>query len=236
MKSLVLSLLLITAVWAQAPAQTAVPVSQEPSHHLVIENQYTRAYQVEVPGGKATLLHRHDHDYVFVVLGDAHISNEAVGRPPADQQVKDGDVNFVTGPLTHVARNVGQTPFRNVTIEVLRKTTKRICGPGAGTCAGGSGSVEHHGGYSWTTLLETDAVKVTKQEIGAGGLVPRHEHQSGHMVVALSDLHLKNEVSGRGTFDIRQKAGDVVWVQGGSEHAMTNVGKEPARFVVLEFR
>ncbi len=230
MKSL-LALLLIFA--AQTPAPKEVPVNQEPMHHLVLENQYTRVYQVEVPAGQATLLHRHDHDYVFVVFGDSHISNEVLGRPSVDQRLKDGEVNFAPGGFAHVARNLGSAPFRNVTIEVLRKTTQRTCGPGTDAlCPAGSDASNLH---TWTTVLETDAVKVTREEIGPRGMIAKHRHERDHMVVALDDLHLKSDVTGKGGADVQQKAGDVAWIKGGFEHTLSNVGSGPARFLVLEF-
>ncbi len=219
------TLFILLLLAAQAPVSQEVPVSQEPKHHLVLENQYTRVYQVEVPAGQATLLHRHDHDYVYVVLGDARISNEVAGRPPVEQQVKDGDVNFAPGGFAHIARNVGPTPFRNVTIEVLRKSISvSRSGSGGGT-----------DGYSWGTVLTTDAVMVTRNDLRPGGLILKHRHDSDHMVVALNDLQLKNDITGKGALDIRQKAGDVVWIKGGFEHTLTNIGPEPARFLVLEF-
>jgi quercetin dioxygenase-like cupin family protein len=221
------TLFILLLLAAQAPAPQEVPVGREPKHHLVLENQYTRVYQVEVPAGEATLLHRHDHDYVYVVLGDAYIRNEVAGRPPVDQQVKDGDVNFAPGGFAHVARNLGSTPFRNVTIEVLRKSHSSAIGS-ADTPSTGSSFIR-------AIVVNTDAVEATKAEIAPGGSTPLHRHDTDHMVVAISDLHLKNNITGKGTFDIQEKAGDVVWVKGGFEHTLTNVGPRPARFLALEF-
>lgn len=221
MKSLLFILAAFVAA-TQAPASKEVPVAQEPSHHLVLENQYTRTYQVEVPPGKATLLHRHDHDYIFVVLGDAHISNEVLGQPPRDQQVKDGDVNAARGGFAHVARNLGTTPFRNVTIELLRDNRKNPCGR---VGPNGTSGAE----------LVCDFASVEREQIAPGAALAEHRHDRNHLVVALNELHLKNEVVGKGSSDIVQKPGDVLWVEGGFEHTLTNLGKEPARFIVVEF-
>ncbi len=221
MNLLAFSLLLVPVAWAQVPAEKAVPVSREPSHHLVFENQYTRAYRVEVPVGKATLMHRHDHDYIFVVLGDAHISNEPLGKPAVDQELKDGDVKFARGPLTHVARNLGETPFRNVTIEVLRKSNNF-----AQHALG-----EASDAVSAMPIVESDAVKVTRYEIAAGRAIGHEDRDC--LLVAIGDLHLRNGAKGSSASELAQKPGDVVWTKLGG---VTNTGKRPARFVVLEFR
>ncbi len=225
MEILLVLVLVLTVAAAQKPVPKEVPVAEEPSHHLVLENQYTRAYKVEVAPGKATLLHRHDHDYIFVAIGDADISNEVLGKPPVEQKLKDGDVNFAPGGFAHVARNLASTPFRNVTIEVLRKSNAPYAGPLRG-----------HAVSKEEVVVDLDAVTATRDELAPGAVTPPHVHDTDHMIIAISDLHLKNEVTGKGSFDVQQKAGDVVWVKGGFEHILTNVGKQPARFVVLEFR
>lgn len=227
---LALSFLLAPVLWTQAPAPKEVPVSEEPSHQLVLENQYTRTYRVEVAPGKATLLHRHDNDYVFVALGDAHISNEVLGRPPVDQGLKDGDVNFAAGGFAHVARNVSQRPFQNVTIEILRKSNKRICGfSDVPRCPIGS-----HDGYAAETILETDAVKVTEEQLAPGSMLPNR--LADHMMVALTNVDLKNEAAGQGGPEIIQNVGEVRWVKAASEQGFKNVVKAPAKFLVVEFR
>jgi len=99
----------------------AVPISQEHHHHLILSNSYVQVYEVEVPPHESTLLHQHDYDYVYVVFGDADITNAVEGRPAVNSHLVDGTVNFVKGPLSHVARNNGDTPFRNITISLLHK-------------------------------------------------------------------------------------------------------------------
>ncbi len=221
---------LILLLLAAQTLPKEVPVSQEPSHHLVLENQYTRTYQVEVAPGASTLLHRHDHDYLFVVIGDAHISNEVAGKPAVEQKLKNGDVKFASGGFAHVARNLASTPFRTVTIEVLRKTSK-VVAP-----FGDAFFHEHltHDMVSGSTLLgETDVVRVWGVGLGERSRV--HRSRAPHLIVALKDLHLKDEMPGKPSTDIQMKPGDVHWAAAG-QHTLTNVGPEGASFVIVEFR
>ena len=68
-----------------AQTTTEVEITSEPSHHPVLENEYIRVFKVEVARHASTLMHRHRHDYVFVTLGDAHVSKrsrrQAAGGP-----------------------------------------------------------------------------------------------------------------------------------------------------------
>jgi len=72
-----------------AQTATEVEITAEPSHHLALENEYVRVFKVEVPAHAATLMHRHRHDYVYVTLGDAHLSNEVEGKPPVEVKLAD---------------------------------------------------------------------------------------------------------------------------------------------------
>jgi hypothetical protein len=79
-RALLLVLLLISFLAAQTA--TEVEITAEPSHHLALENEFIRVFKVEVAPHASTLMHRHRHDYVFVTLGDAHVSNEVEGKLP----------------------------------------------------------------------------------------------------------------------------------------------------------
>lgn len=125
MKLILSSTLLLLAFSASAQAQVPVPLAHgnmpgEPHHHLKIENEYVRAYYVEVPPHEATQLHQHDNDYIYVSLGPSDVMNAPLNKPEVHLQLKDGETHFTRGGFAHVARNLGDTPFRNVTIELLK--------------------------------------------------------------------------------------------------------------------
>src|SRR5437899_5963230 len=118
MKRALLLFLLIPFLVAQTT--TEVEITSEPANHFALENEYIRVFKVEVAPHASTLMHRHRHDYVFVTLGDAHVANEVEGKPPGDLKLSDGETRFVPGNFAHVARNLSDLPFRNVTIELMQ--------------------------------------------------------------------------------------------------------------------
>jgi quercetin dioxygenase-like cupin family protein len=229
MKRLLLFFLLIPFLAAQSA--TEVEITSEPSHHLAIENEYVRAFKVEVAPQASTLMHQHRHDYVFVTLGDAHISNEVEGKPPADVKLADGDTRFAAGNFAHIAKNLSDQPFRNVTIELMQDEKLRQTPShwpeesGEKTFAGGRSKI----------LFVKDGVRVSEVNLEPGAVVPSHHHNGPHLLVALSDLDLRSDVEGVGPMPGKFKPGDVKWVPGGFTHTLTNVGKSPARLVTVEF-
>src|SRR5580704_10904561 len=104
---------------AQAPEAHAAKLPGEPHHHLRIDNEFVRAYYVEVAPHDETQLHQHDHDYIYVSLGPADVVNAVFNRPEVHLFLKDGETRFTRGGFAHVARNLSDAPFRNITIELL---------------------------------------------------------------------------------------------------------------------
>jgi quercetin dioxygenase-like cupin family protein len=220
--------LLAFPVLAAAPE---VEVTAEPSHHLALENEYLRVFKVEVAPGTATLMHRHGHDYVFVTLGNSHVSNEPEGKAPVELNLADGETRFVPGNFAHIARNLAETPFRNVTIEIMQDEKMRA---ETSSWPEESGEKTFAGGRS-KILFVKDGVRVSEVNLDAGATLPSHHHNGPHLLVAVSDLDVRSDVEGMGPMPGKFRAGDIKWLPGGYTHTLTNTGGHAARFVTVEF-
>ena len=226
---LLLSLLLTTIALAQT---SEVEITAEPHHHLAIENEYVRAFKVEVAPHDQTLMHRHRHDYVYVTLGAAEVENDVAGKPPATLKLQLGDTRFLPGDFAHIAKNLANVPFRNVTIELLQDEKAHKTPPPKWDEERGLHILE---GGTQDILFVKDGVRVTDIQLQPGASIPRHRHVGPHLVVSLTDYELRSDVAGKGSKTVQQKAGDVSWVPGGFTHVLTNSGKQSARFITLEF-
>ena len=229
MKRILFLLLLIPFVLAQTA--TEVEITAEPSHHLVLENETVRVFKVEVAAQSATLMHRHRHDYFSVSLGDAHISNEVEGKTPVDVKLSDGETRFAAGNFAHIARDLSDKPFRNVTIEILQDDKSHQA---ASRWPEESREKTFQGGRS-KILFVKDGVRVSEVNLEPGAVVPSHHHDGSHLLVAVSNLDLRSDVDGSGPMPGKFRTGDIKWLPGGYTHTLTNVGKDSARFITLEF-
>jgi len=229
-----LSVLILAAALfpAQAPAPE-VEITAEPHHHLVLENAFVRVFSVDVPPHTESLMHWHRHDYIYVMLGPTEVVNAVQGKDPVTVKLVEGETHLSPGPFAHIARNISDQPFRNLTIEILDdaklrdSTAKWDEDRGLDILQGGTKQV----------LFVKDGIRVTEFELQPGGVVPMHSHTGPHLLAAVSDLDLRerylNDVHPR---DLGQlKSGDVKWLPGGYSHSITNVGAHPAKFVTLEF-
>jgi quercetin dioxygenase-like cupin family protein len=214
-----------------AQTTTEVEITSEPADHFFLENEFIRVFKVEVAPHASTLMHRHPHDYLFVTLGDAHIANDVEGKPPGDLNLSDGETRFVPGNFAHVAKNLSDQPFRNVTIELLQDDKLRQT---PSHWPEESGEKTFPGGRS-KILLVKDGVRVSEVNLEPGAVVPSHHHDGPHLLVAITDLDIRSDVEGMSPMPGKFKSGDVKWLPGGYTHTLTNVGKNPARFVTVEF-
>ena len=206
-------LLLIAGAMLLAQTASEVEITSEPHHHLALENPYVRVFKVEVPPRQATLMHYHRHDYWFVTIGASDVENDVEGKPPAKLHLAD-------------------RAFHNLTIEFMQDQEARKSPPpkwdeerGLDVLNGGTRHI----------LSVDDGVRVSEIELQAGGVIPRHNHAGPHLVVAVSDLELRSDVEGKGPSTRQLKSGDVAWVPGGFTHTVTNISKQAAKFVALEF-
>lgn len=120
---LLLGAVVVAQTQAADPSKLeVVPIDQEPSHHLVFENEYVRVFSVEVAPHSETKYHQHDRDYVFVTLGDSDVESVRLNGPTVHLQPKDGETQFTKGGFAHKAVNKSDKPFRNVTVELKKPT------------------------------------------------------------------------------------------------------------------
>ncbi len=229
MNRLLFLFLLIPFLAAQTA--TEVEITSEPSHHLALENDYLRVFKVEVAPHTATLMHGHRHDYIYVTLGNAHISNEVEGKAPVDLRLADGEARFTAGNFAHVTRNLSDQPFRNVTIELMQDEKLRQT---PSHWAEENGEKTFPGGRRQIIFVR-DGERVSAVTLEPGAVVPSHHHDNPHLLVAVTDLDLRSDVEGMGPMPGKFKSGDVKWLPGNYTHTLANVGKSPAKFVTVEF-
>jgi mannose-6-phosphate isomerase-like protein (cupin superfamily) len=217
MKFLLGTFALAISIGSATAQVTAVPVSSEPDHHQVLENEYTRVFYVEVPVGKQTLLHEHKNDYVFVTLGDGDIENTPQGKAPVRQQFQDGDVRYVKGPLVHVAKDLASTPFRNVTIEILKPGE-----PGA----------EQRTKEQMSEMIANQKVIISKYGEGSSLSSGAKEATLPGLIVAVSELKLITPKDQ----NLVLHPGEVKWIPAGVEYSAQRLGSKPLQFVVVRYK
>src|SRR5215469_10416426 len=205
---------------------TEVEITAEPHHHLVLENAYVRVFNVDVAPHDATLMHWHRHDYFYVVLGAAYVSNNVKGKPPVEAKFSDGDTRFLPATFAHIARNLSGQRFRNVTVEYLQDEKLRASVKKNIARWDETRGLDILQGGTKEVLFVNDGVRATEVELQPGGVVPLHHHSGPHLLVAITDLDLRSDVAGTGPMSGSMSghfhSGESKRLPGGYSHTITN--------------
>lgn len=219
--------------------ETPVPISSEPHHHLKISTDDARAYYVVVDAHSSTLLHSHDLDYFYVTLSDSpNLTNRVVGKPEQHLSQTNGDLHYAHGGFAHALSNDGDTPFRNITVILLKPQgeQRNLCAnvipdqplkcDAPGTPAGNTDES--------VPQFATGQLVVNLERIAAGHTLALTEKTFRRILIPLDGSNLiYRSPTGK---VIPLDGGHVEDVPPGSEATLKNVDKDAARVYVAEFR
>jgi quercetin dioxygenase-like cupin family protein len=174
-------------------------------------------------------MHRHEHDMIAVFVTGGRMRNTVSGKDSEVESTSAGDVRFIPGGYTHTVSNEDTRLFRAVVVEFDDPQGKiqedgsssQTCDPKSTKCIN-----EHY-------LFCTVKVCVEDVTMAPGAISTKHGHPTAHMLVAISDYELLDEVQGRGTVRRNRKSGEIEYIPAGITHRLRNMSKRPARFIVV---
>lgn len=205
--------------------------SLEPHFPVLVDNARVRVSRVEISPNAETAMLPHEYDYLLVAIGATDL--ELVGsssRFPVTMQ--DGEMQIIPGRWAHRFVNKADKPAQLVMIEsrTAIKPDAAICGVSAEQCHQMNFAKDGATEYAQTTMFETPTMRLVKAELGAGTLLPKHEHGSDHLLVALSDMQLTADHDA-----VSRTQGNVYWHANGFA-TLKNTGDKLARFLLVEWK
>ena len=91
-------------------------MDHEPHHHLALQNDFVKVFNVEV-SPKSIILHSHDQDTIAIAIGDQLVTVGVPGKPDVHQKNADAQVRLQrSGYTPHSTHVDGDTPYRTVTV------------------------------------------------------------------------------------------------------------------------
>lgn len=208
---------------ARVSAQSPVPLEQEPAHRLVLQNAIVRVFEVWLPPGADSLWHVHRHDGISVRLADATVEDQPADGQAETFRLRRGAVAFGATPTarTHRVRNVGETPFHNIYIELL---------------ADHDVAEDRAAAADRRAEFENDRVRALRRILAPGESTAMHAHASGGVAVLVTPgrLEITSPEGAARTRDL--SAGAVQWIDSGTIHSLKNAGDAPIEIVDIEPR
>jgi hypothetical protein len=244
----------------QAPAQTPAPkslitdaypitppipvsLSNEPHHALILQNSYVRVYDVNVPPLDATLLHRHDLPYIYVVLGPADFVNAVTGKPEAHIILDDGATRYSPGGFSHVTRTDAGIPFHNITVELVhpQAEARNICEKMIEGPLGACPQVQSDPPKNWqipfelvTPYFDTSEVHVDMVQVEGGKEYSDAAPANPALLIALSQANL--DVALGGLHAAFLHAGDVLWLPPSQSRRVGDFLGTRSSFLIISFK
>ncbi|MFM8304665.1 MAG: hypothetical protein ACKOA9_10265 [Actinomycetota bacterium] len=92
---------------------------------VLFENEYCRVWEMDLAPGEAGAVHRHDHDYVLVILDGDRIAAIPEADSPTHGEYLEAEVSAPMVVEMHkggieTAKNVGEKRYYELLIEILK--------------------------------------------------------------------------------------------------------------------
>jgi hypothetical protein len=229
---------------AQNPAaQQVVPVSNEPHHRLVLQNDFVHVFNVSVPPLDATLTHQHDLPYFAVFLGPADLVNLVLGKLEAHLTLQDGQVIFSPGGFAHLVRTDSGIAFHNITVElakpqgIARNICKQIVTGPLGACpqqAAPGKKTAPAAADDDIPYFETDEVRVDLIKVAGGRDYVEEMLKLNALLIALTNANLNVNLGGQHISFLHDS--DILWLPAGTHRKVVDFLGTRSSFLLASFK
>lgn len=202
-----------------------VPVSQEPRHHLVFENEKVRILNVLLPVGDTTQYHLHATPSVFISLTKTKTGSQRINEEPEFGTSAEGNIWFenLNPPNTKVHRvwNMDTSVFHVIDIELLSKH------PGV---ANDTLDIMYAKPGIDSTWITTYDIYIKSNEA-----VNIEDKLFDCVVVAINQAKINLTENGtKNTSNI--SSGKFYWLPVNTTFSIRNLGNSPAKFVLIRIK
>jgi quercetin dioxygenase-like cupin family protein len=207
---------LISAIPVVAQDVGSKLVTPDQARKQIFNNERVTAYAQEIPSGRSFAT-KNTRDTISVSIND---EGKGVELRPAGTSVR--------------IKNSGKAALRSVEVQFAEPI-----GPRQSPTAKRAHYCNDEDKKACVTenfLFCTPKLCVEEVTMAPGARSTRHSHDTEHMLVAITDYSLVDDVSGKGLMNRTVKSGGVEYLPAGITHVLTNAGKSEVRLVAIIFR
>jgi hypothetical protein len=245
MKMMAISLALLCLVPATVLAQSPeLPnMDHEPHHHLTVQNDFVKIFDVRVSPGDSIILHSHDKDTVAIAIGEQLVTIGIPGKPDVHQKNADAQVRLQRSGYVHSTHVDGAAPYHTVAVELMHAQTgfHNVCAeilagqPLNCTDDASQASSSKTVASVSQSLFESNETRVQLVRVLPGQKMIAGDGKEPQVLVAVDAVTLVAD-SGKGSAQ-KLKSGDFVWLAGGTAaREFRNTGKGEARYVRIAMK
>jgi len=197
-----------------------------PTQRLLIDNEYLRIVDDQIPPGVTEPMHRHKPGIV-VNLAAYQTDDTTPDGKVVHQIRKVGDVSWA-GAITHSVKNVGSTTSHAIRIDLKRAEPPPPPEPESLDSLKLSGITQK-------LIFENEYVRVIDDVIPVGVTEPMHHHPHG-VVVYLTDNYVTEQIRPDGsTSRNTRKLNEASWAEP-LTHSVKNIGTGTSHAIRVELK
>ncbi len=212
-------------VAAPLHAQAFVTVSNEPHHKLIFSNAIVSVYQLHLKPDEVANLHQLPSFYDYLSLQPVIISNEVPDHTPVITKLDKGELRSSKGGFHVAERNTSSHSADIFVVTPHRLTGKGFPNELALPFSTG-GAIEQFSG---------SAMRAYVMALPVDGKLKEFREDYDTLFIALDDLNIKNEITGKDPAPLNLKAGETYWIPQGTTYSLTSQSDHPIAMMVLEF-
>jgi hypothetical protein len=215
--------ILIISFFMNKSGQAQVPVSREPRHHNVLENDHIRILDVHIPPGDSSQFHVHSTPSVFVVLnnvktGSQVISEEDHTNSPIPHFGNIWFEGFYEKSRIHRVWNSDTSEFHVMDIELLNKNYVTIDPP-----------IQQE---SFTFLFDEKPVRAYRLNLRSAAKISIKVSRADILMILLTDSVESIYVNEKSF----HKKGDYLYIPSGTSFEIKNAALGKAEFAFFELK
>ena len=200
-----------------------IPVSQEPRHHKILENDHVRLLDVHLPPGDTSMIHIHATPSVFVILnnvrtGSQVISEEDHSKSPIPHFGNIWFEGFYEKPRIHRVWNSDSAEFHVMDIELINKNYITIDGP-----------VKQS---PFTFLFDEKPVRAYRLDLQPDANISIFPDRADILIILMTDSATSVHINEMDFY----KKGDYLYISSGTKLGIKNSGHEKATFAFFELK
>jgi quercetin dioxygenase-like cupin family protein len=205
----------------------------DPCYRRLSSTDKLAAYRITIPPHGATLLAAHPNDYLVIALSAIELDATGGSGNAYPLRLAEREMQVMKGGWTHRLTNLANDAawLLEIDVETNILPERALCGLAASPCTDGRFGKTEEGTYTKSTLFETPLVKLTRVELGPGGILEMHGHSGSELLIALTSIHITD-----GTDGIERNVGETQAYPAGTNHRIQNIGSETAQFLELEVK
>jgi hypothetical protein len=227
--------LIFCTVLASAQTPAAEEITQEPHHHLLLQNDQVRVFEVTLRPSEHFLV-KHQYNFLVVTLQDCEMVMWNEGESEiASFRFGQGDVHFFYSGAARGMRNDHTGMYRNITVEFLNAKVTTFgyqANTGKWEYGGSAIGPPVDPNKKFHTTLQLGVADASDVQLLQRDVLEPPAKGTFELLIPVTDL----DVTHGSDLHVRKNSGEAWWIGGGRKADLMNTSIDPARFVLVELK